>query len=61
GLPYLPVVDALRELADDPEGAGLLTGAAMTGPVLGRLLPGIEPAGVAALAARRTTRMAASG
>ncbi|MFL6102632.1 MAG: ATP-binding protein [Actinomycetes bacterium] len=47
GLPYLPVVDALRELADDPEGAGLLTGAAMTAPVLGRLLPGIEPAGLA--------------
>jgi tetratricopeptide (TPR) repeat protein len=47
GLPYLPVVDALRELADDPEEAGLLTGAAMTAPVLGRLLPGIEPAGLA--------------
>ncbi|HEY6592202.1 MAG TPA: AAA family ATPase, partial [Actinomycetota bacterium] len=46
GLPYLPVVDALRELADDPEEAGLLTGAAMTAPVLGRLLPGIEPAGL---------------
>jgi predicted ATPase len=47
GLPYLPVVDALRELADDPEEAGLLTGAALTAPVLGRLLPGIEPAGLA--------------
>jgi DNA-binding NarL/FixJ family response regulator len=46
GLPYLPVVDALRELADDPEEARLLTGAAMTAPGLGRLLPGIEPAGV---------------
>jgi DNA-binding CsgD family transcriptional regulator len=45
GLPYLPVVDALRELADDPEEARLLTGAAMTAPALGRLLPGIEPAG----------------
>jgi DNA-binding CsgD family transcriptional regulator/tetratricopeptide (TPR) repeat protein len=47
GLPYLPVVDALRELADDPEEAGLLAGAAMTAPGLGRLLPGIEPAGSA--------------
>jgi DNA-binding CsgD family transcriptional regulator/tetratricopeptide (TPR) repeat protein len=47
GLPYLPVVDALRELADDPEEAGLLAGAAMTAPGLGRLLPGIEPAGPA--------------
>jgi DNA-binding NarL/FixJ family response regulator/tetratricopeptide (TPR) repeat protein len=45
GLPYLPVVDALRELADDPEEARLLAGAAMTAPGLGRLLPGIEPAG----------------
>jgi tetratricopeptide (TPR) repeat protein len=46
GLPYLPVVDALRELGDDPEEAGLLAGAAMTAPGLGRLLPGIEPAGL---------------
>src|SRR5215218_4164398 len=45
GLPHLPVVDALRELADDPEEARLLAGAAMTAPALGRLLPGIEPAG----------------
>jgi DNA-binding CsgD family transcriptional regulator len=44
GLPYLPVVDALRELADDPEEDRLLAGAAMTAPGLGRLLPGIEPA-----------------
>jgi len=44
GFAYLPVVDALRELADDPEEARLLTGAAMTAPALGRLLPGIEPA-----------------
>jgi DNA-binding CsgD family transcriptional regulator len=44
GLPYLPVVDALRELADDPEGARLLAGVAMTAPGLGRLVPGIEPA-----------------
>jgi DNA-binding NarL/FixJ family response regulator/tetratricopeptide (TPR) repeat protein len=46
GLPYLPVVDALRELTKDPEEARLLAGAAMTAPGLGRLLPGIEPAGV---------------
>jgi len=46
GLAYLPVVDALRELADDPEEARLLVGAAMTAPGLGRLLPGIEPAGL---------------
>ena len=45
GLPYLPVVDALRELADDSEEARLLADAAMTAPALGRLLPGIEPAG----------------
>src|SRR5262245_28118926 len=43
GLPYLPVVDALRELADDPDEARLLVDAAMTAPGLGRLLPGIEP------------------
>jgi DNA-binding NarL/FixJ family response regulator/tetratricopeptide (TPR) repeat protein len=46
GLPYLPVVDALRELADDPEEARLLAGAAMTAPALGRLLPGIGPPGL---------------
>ncbi|HYY79659.1 MAG TPA: AAA family ATPase, partial [Actinomycetes bacterium] len=45
GLPYLPVVDALRELADDPEEASLLAAAAVTAPGLGRLLPGIGPAG----------------
>ncbi|HJW59827.1 MAG TPA: AAA family ATPase, partial [Actinomycetota bacterium] len=45
GFAYLPVLDALRELADDPEEARLLTGAVMTAPALGRLLPGIEPAG----------------
>jgi DNA-binding CsgD family transcriptional regulator len=43
GLPYLPVVDALRGLADDPEEARLLAGAATTAPGLGRLLPGIDP------------------
>jgi DNA-binding CsgD family transcriptional regulator/tetratricopeptide (TPR) repeat protein len=48
GLAYLPVVDALRELADDPEEARLLVGAATTAPGLGRLLPGIERAGPAA-------------
>ena len=36
GLPYLPVVDALRGLADDPEEARLLAGAATTAPGLGR-------------------------
>jgi DNA-binding CsgD family transcriptional regulator/tetratricopeptide (TPR) repeat protein len=45
GLAYLPVVDALRQLADDPEEARLLVGAASTAPGLGRLLPGIAPAG----------------
>src|SRR5215218_2993090 len=44
GLAYLPVVDALRELADDPEEADLLAGVAVTAPGLGRLLPGIDPA-----------------
>jgi DNA-binding CsgD family transcriptional regulator/tetratricopeptide (TPR) repeat protein len=44
GLAYLPVVDALRELADDPEEARLLADAATTAPGLGRLLPGIDPA-----------------
>jgi len=45
GLAYLPVVDALRELAEDPDEAELLAGAAVTAPGLGRLLPGIEHAG----------------
>jgi predicted ATPase len=45
GLAYLPVVDALRDLAGDPEEAALLAGAAWTAPGLGRLLPGIGPAG----------------
>jgi DNA-binding CsgD family transcriptional regulator/tetratricopeptide (TPR) repeat protein len=44
GLAYLPVVDALRELADDPEEAELLARVAVTAPGLGRLLPGIDPA-----------------
>src|SRR6266508_1374839 len=42
GLAYLPVVDALRELADDPEEARLLADAATTAPGLGRRLPGID-------------------
>jgi len=40
GLAYLPVVDALRGLADDPAEADLLAQVAMTAPGLGRLLPG---------------------
>jgi hypothetical protein len=40
GLPYLPVVDALRELADDPEEARLLAGAAMTAPASAGSCPG---------------------
>src|SRR5215218_6575047 len=42
GLAYLPVVDALRGLADDPADAELLAEVAMTAPGLGRLLPGIQ-------------------
>jgi predicted ATPase/DNA-binding NarL/FixJ family response regulator len=45
GVAYLPVVDALRELAEDPEEAALLAAIASTAPGLGRLLPGIGPAG----------------
>src|SRR4029450_13066249 len=45
GLPYLPVADALRELAGDPEEASLLAGAATTAPGLAPLLPGIGPGG----------------
>src|SRR6266540_878505 len=44
GLAYLPVVDALRELADDHEEAKLLARVAITAPSLGRLLPSIEQA-----------------
>jgi DNA-binding CsgD family transcriptional regulator len=44
GLAYLPVVDALRELAGDPGEADLLAAVAVTAPGLGRLLPGIGPA-----------------
>jgi DNA-binding NarL/FixJ family response regulator len=45
GLAYLPVVDALRGLGDDPADAELLTEVATTAPGLGRLLPGIQQAG----------------
>jgi ATP/maltotriose-dependent transcriptional regulator MalT len=45
GLPYLPVVDALRGIADNPSDAELLTEVAATAPGLGRLLPGIQQAG----------------
>jgi predicted ATPase len=44
GLAYLPVVDALRGLGDDPAEAELLAEVATTAPGLGRLLPGIEQA-----------------
>jgi DNA-binding CsgD family transcriptional regulator/tetratricopeptide (TPR) repeat protein len=45
GLPYLPVVDALRGLADDPAEAELLAEIGASAPGLGRLLPGIQQAG----------------
>ena len=45
GLAYLPVVDALRGLADDPAEAELLAEIGASAPGLGRLLPGIQPAG----------------
>jgi DNA-binding CsgD family transcriptional regulator len=48
GVAYLPVVDALRGLAEDPEEAELLADAATTAPGLGRLLPGIGPAALPA-------------
>jgi hypothetical protein len=40
GLAYLPVVDALRELADDPAEVELLAEVATTAPGIRRLLPG---------------------
>jgi DNA-binding CsgD family transcriptional regulator/tetratricopeptide (TPR) repeat protein len=46
-LAYLPVVDALRGLADDPAEAELLAEVAATAPGLGRLLPGIQQVGPA--------------
>jgi DNA-binding NarL/FixJ family response regulator len=45
GLAYLPVVDALRGLADDPAEAELLAEIGASAPGLGRLLPGIQQAG----------------
>jgi DNA-binding CsgD family transcriptional regulator/tetratricopeptide (TPR) repeat protein len=45
GLAYLPVVDALRGLGDDPAEAELLAEVAMTAPGLGRLLPGVARPG----------------
>jgi DNA-binding CsgD family transcriptional regulator len=48
GLAYLPVVDALRDLADDPADTELLAEVAITAPGLGRLLPGILERGPAA-------------
>jgi len=47
GLAYLPVVDALRGLGDEPAEAELLAEVAATAPGLGRLLPGIRQAGLA--------------
>jgi DNA-binding CsgD family transcriptional regulator/tetratricopeptide (TPR) repeat protein len=45
GLAYLPVVDALRGLADDPAEAELLAEVATIAPALGRLLPGVARPG----------------
>jgi len=45
GLAYLPVVDALRGLADDPADAELLPEIAATAPGLSRLLPGMTGPG----------------
>jgi DNA-binding CsgD family transcriptional regulator len=44
GLAYLPLLDALRGLGEDPADAELLAEVASTAPGLGRLLPGIERA-----------------
>jgi DNA-binding CsgD family transcriptional regulator/tetratricopeptide (TPR) repeat protein len=49
GLPYLPVVDALRELTTSADGAELLADAARFAPGIGRLVPevaGLVPSGV---------------
>jgi predicted ATPase len=45
GLAYLPVLDALRGLADDPEEADLVAEVALTAPGLGRLLPEVAGSG----------------
>src|SRR5829696_6875168 len=42
GLAYLPIVDALRGLADEPADADLLAEVATTTPGISRLLLGIE-------------------
>src|SRR5215207_3024060 len=52
GLAYLPVVDALRGLGDDPAEAELLVEVANTAPGLGRLLPGIQQGSPRAALAR---------
>lgn len=49
GLAYLPVVDALRGLANDPAEAELLAEVAAITPGLGRLLPGVAPPGPAGM------------
>jgi DNA-binding CsgD family transcriptional regulator len=45
GLAYLPVVDALRGLVEDPEEADLVAEVAATAPGLGRLLPEVARSG----------------
>jgi DNA-binding CsgD family transcriptional regulator len=45
GLAYLPVVDALRGLVEDPEEADLVAEVAMAAPGLGRLLPEVARSG----------------
>jgi DNA-binding CsgD family transcriptional regulator/tetratricopeptide (TPR) repeat protein len=45
GLAYLPVLDALRGLVDDPEEADLVAEVALTAPGLGRLLPEVARSG----------------
>jgi DNA-binding CsgD family transcriptional regulator/tetratricopeptide (TPR) repeat protein len=45
GLAYLPVMDALRGLVDDPEEADLVAEVAATMPGLGRLLPEVARSG----------------
>jgi tetratricopeptide (TPR) repeat protein len=45
GVAYLPVVDALRGLVDDPEEADLVAEVAVTAPGLGRLLPEVARSG----------------
>jgi len=45
GLAYLPIVDALRGLGEDPADAELLAEVATTAPGLARLLPEIQQVG----------------